>query len=151
MMAVQRDRPYGNANFLVDLGDGADVHASAAGFAEVVFPVFGVTQRAKRGRGAPVHAQAGPDAATAEHLILKRGVTGALDLYTWWHKARNSKAPQRRTVQVHLLAEDHATVVFTWRFRHARPVSLSYAPLRALDGGVLIETLELTFDRVEVA
>ena len=54
-------------------------------------------------------------------------------------------------MQVQLLAEDHPTVVFTWRFRHARPVSLSYSPLRALDGGVLIETLEIEYDRVEVA
>jgi hypothetical protein len=50
---------------------------------------------------------------------------------------------------VQLLAEDHATVVFTWRFRHARPVSLSYSPQRALDGDVLIETLEIEYDWVE--
>jgi len=165
MMAVRRDRPYCNANFLVDLGDGVDPRASAAGFAEVLFPAFVVGAAGAgphAGRGA-VEAEAGADAAmlpfvagasaagTGERLILKRGVTGALDLYAWWHKARRGKAPQRRTVQVHLLAEDQATVVFTWRFRHARPVSLSYAPLRATDGGVLIETLELEFSSVEIA
>jgi hypothetical protein len=49
------------------------------------------------------------------------------------------------------LADDHATVVFSWRFRHPRPVSLSCSPLRALEGGVLTETLEIEFDRLEVA
>lgn len=149
-MAVPRDRPYGSANFVVDLGDGSD--GPAAGFAEVIFPVFGITQPALRegdDRSPPAHAVATPGAA--ERLVLKRGVNGALNLYAWWHKARGGKAPQRRTVQVHLLAEDHASVVFSWRFRHARPVSLTYSPLRALDGGVLIETLEIEFDRVEVA
>ena len=147
-MAVQRNRPYGNAHFVVDLGDGAEGYAT--GFAEVVFPAFGVTLPAQREGDASVPAPGAP-AGAAERLILKRGVSGALNLYAWWHKARTGKAPQRRTVQVHLLADDHATVVFSWRFRHARPVSLSYSPLRALEGGVLIETLEIEFDRVEVA
>jgi phage tail-like protein len=159
MMAVQRDRPYGNANFLVDLGDGGDALASAAGFAEVVFPAFVVgaarsadhATRADAGDAAALVVPCAPGSGASERLILKRGVTGALDLYAWWHKARRGKAPQRRTVQVHLLAEDHATVVFTWRFRHARPVSLSYSPLRAMDGGVLFETLELEFDSVELS
>ena len=152
-MAEQRGRPYGNANFLVDLGDGADVHAGAAGFAEVVFPPFVVGARHRGGEhaGAAADASDAPVAGSHDRLILKRGVTGALNLYAWWHKARRGKAPQRRTVQVHLLAEDQATVVFTWRFRHARPVCLSYSPLRAMDGGVLIETLEIEFDSVEVA
>ena len=125
------------------------LRAAPTGFAEVVFPVFGVTTPVPREGDASAPAHGAPGAA--ERLILKRGVSGALNLYAWWHKARTGKAPQRRTVQVHLLADDHATVVFSWRFRHARPVSLSYSPLRALEGGVLIETLEIEFDRVEVA
>jgi phage tail-like protein len=149
VMAVQRDRPYHNANFVVDLGDGPE-GGGATGFAEVVFPAFGVTQQAQREGDASLPAPAGPASGAPERLILRRGVTGALDVYAWWHKARSGKAPKRRTVRVHLLAEDHASVVLTWRFRHARPVSLSYSPLRALDGSVLIETLELEFDRVEM-
>jgi len=149
-MAVPRDRPYGNANFVVDLGDGAE--GPAAGFAEVIFPVFGITRPALReGDDVSPPAHDGATSNAAERLVLKRGVNGALNLYAWWHKARSGKAPQRRTVQVHLLAEDHASVVFSWRFRHARPVSLSYSPLRALDGGVLIETMEIEYDRVELA
>ena len=38
----------------------------------------------------------------------------------------------------------------TWRFRNARPVSLAYSPLDALGTGVLMETIELAFDRVEM-
>lgn len=140
-MAVQRDRPYGNANFIVDLGDGA---RGAGGFAEVVFPAFVL------GEAAPPEGDAPRPAGSGGRLVLRRGVTGALDLYSWWHKALGGKAPRRRTVQVHLLADDQATVVFSWRFRHARPVSLAYSPLSALDGSVLTETIEIEFDSVEV-
>lgn len=54
-------------------------------------------------------------------------------------------------MNVKLLAEDHATVVWTWRFSNVRPVSLSYSPLRGVDGGVLMETIELSYDDVEMA
>jgi phage tail-like protein len=77
-------------------------------------------------------------------------VTGSLDLYAWWDKARKGKAPKQRTVKVSLLADDHATVVLTWYFRRTRPLSLTYSPLNALQGTVLIETIELDFETMEM-
>lgn len=130
-----RDRPCTGANFLVSFGS-ADAHAESAGFAEVIFPTFNLEAEQN---------------APAPRLVLKRGVSGSLDLYSWWDKARRGKAPQRRTVKVELLAEDQRTVVLTWRFFDARPLSLAYSPLNALEGGVVIETLELAFDRMEMA
>lgn len=132
---MTRDQPCAGANFLVSFGAG-DARSASAGFSEVIFPTFTLD----------------PPAATApeQTLLLKRGVTGSLDLYAWWNKARHGKAPQRRTVKVELLAEDHETVVMTWLFRNARPVSLAYSPLNALQVSVVIETLELAFDRMEV-
>ena len=41
----------------------------------------------------------------------------------------------RKTVTVQLLGDEHATIVMTWRFLRAYPVSLTYSPLRAMDGG----------------
>ena len=83
-------------------------------------------------------------------LVLRRGATGALDLYDWWQAAR-SGAKRGRVVTVKLLADDRATVVMTWRFRNARPVALSYSPLNALDGSALMETIDLAFETVEMA
>ena len=83
--------------------------------------------------------------------MLRRGATGALDLYEWWQAARAGSAKRGRVVTVKLLAADLATVVMTWRFRNARPLALSYSPLNALDGSVLMETIELAFDAVEMA
>lgn len=149
-MAQQRDRPYGNANFLVDFGDGK-AGSVVGGFSEVIFPVFNAGPAAA---ATPGQTATKPEIAPAEpsnRLILKRGFIGSLDLYAWWHKARDGRAPKRKTLQVKLLSEDHETVVATWRFREVRPVSLSYSPLLANEGGVLIETVEFAFDRMEMA
>ena len=89
-------------------------------------------------------------AASSRHLILRRGATGALDLYDWWDKARRGKAPRRRVVKVRLLADDQATVVMTWRFGNVQPLSLAYSPLQAMGGTILMETIELAFDAVEM-
>ena len=150
MAELRHDRPHGCANFLVEIGR-ANARSAEAGFFEVVFPPFvaGDAAADQPGDVAGVHART--DLAPANHLLLRRGATGALDLYAWWDAARRGEAPRRRVVTVKLLADDMRTVVLTWRFRNVRPVRLSYSPLRALDGGVLMETIELAFSDVEMA
>lgn len=137
-MVVRRDEPCTGSHFLVAIGehDGRD---AAAGFAEVVFPRF---ERGDERR--PL-----PDAEDAT-LRLRRGVTGRLDLYAWWDEARREKAPPARTVTIQLLANDHRTVVMTWRFLGASPVTLTYSPLNAMAGGVVMEEVSLAFERVEM-
>ena len=147
-MAQLRDRPYSGSHFLVDFGDG-NAWTASGGFSEVIFPEFVIT----RGKRAPRAAQPPADSIVERqrrHLILKRGVLGALDLYDWWNRARLGKAPKRRVLKIHLLAEDQRTVVMSWRFINVRPVVLAYSPLRAAETSVLIETLELAFDRMEM-
>ena len=53
-------------------------------------------------------------------------------------------------LKVHLLAEDQRTVVMSWRFTNVRPVSLAYSSLHAIETGVLIETLEVAFDKMDM-
>ena len=147
--APQATRPHLNAHFLVDLGR-ADATDPDHGFCEVVFPEFRIppAKRVKRGR-APT-ALPPPSESHSRHLILRRGVTGSRDLYDWWDQARRGKARQPRTVTVHLMTPDLSRAVLTWRFYKARPVCLSYAPLNALQATVLIESVELEFDRMEM-
>ena len=147
-MAEVRDRPYPSSHFLVDFGDG-NAWTASGGFSEVIFPEFVIT-RGKR----PPRAPQPPADSIAErqrrHLILRRGALGSLDLYDWWNRAHLGKAPKRRVLKIHLLAEDQRTVVMSWRFINVRPVVLAYSPLRAAETSVLIETLELAFDRMEM-
>lgn len=146
-MAVERDHPYGNARFIVDLGLG-DPQSARHGFRVVAFPVFDAATSATPGRivkGAP------PVAASAgvERLVLSRGATGSLDLYAWWNAVRSGKPPKGRTATVDLLGEEGKPVM-RWTFRNVRPVTLTWSPLDAMDGGVLMETVELAFDSMEV-
>jgi T4-like virus tail tube protein gp19. len=151
MAEARHDRPHGSAHFLVEIGR-ANARAAEAGFFEVLFPSFAIADAAAGKRAEDSSAPAGVDTSpTNDCLVLRRGATGALDLYMWWDAARRGEAPRRRVVTVKLLADDLRTVVLTWRFRNVRPVRLSYSPLRALDGGVLMETIELAFDGVEMA
>ena len=148
-MAHLRDRPCGISNFLVDFGDGKS-QSPAGGFSEVVFPPFEAQPTAVDDA---VGTAVKPDAAlptSSNRLLLRRGFVGSLDLYVWWNEVRSGRVSKRRTVQVQLLSEDHETVVVTWRFREARPVSLSYSPLLANQSGILVESTEFAFDRMEM-
>jgi phage tail-like protein len=146
MTETRQLRPHGNAHFLVEIGRTSE-RAAEAGFCEVIFPRFIAAPTGQRSSMMPSEAAGPPD----DRLVLRRGATGALDLYEWWQAARKGGAQRGRMVTVKLLADDLATVVMTWRFRKARPVALSYSPLNALDGSVLMETVELAFDTVEMA
>jgi phage tail-like protein len=149
-VAILRDRPYANSNFLVDFGNGK-VRAVTAGFSEVIFPEFVIAgdEQSAAARAEQLHADS-VCSRQNNHLVLKRGVIGSLDLYDWWNKTRRGKAPKRRILKIQLLSEDHDTIVLTWRFYNVRPVTLAYSPLRANESGIVIETLELAFDRMEM-
>ena len=150
-MAVMRDRPYTNSNFLVEFRD-EDGYSMTAGFAEVIFPPFTIEQAAPR-QGEPIVSQdvEATAANTGNHLVLKRGQSGDLDVYAWWHDARQGKTAKRRTLKIELLSEDHSTVVLTWHFQNVYPVSLSYSPLRAMEGSIVMESVELAFESVEMS
>lgn len=145
-MAVRRDTPCGGGNFLVAIGD-RDPQAPSAGFSEVIFPPFSDGATSRPDGGATTR-----DAidAQAPRLVLRRAATGDLDLYRWWDEGRRDGRPARRTVVVQLLAEDHETVVLTWQFHGARPIALGYSPLNAVDGALVIESIELAFEHVEM-
>jgi hypothetical protein len=136
-----RDRPFLNTNFTVTL-EPPDSASRSMGFCEVILPELPVRRPAKP-------AAAGSD-AIVPRLVLRRGFDGAADLRNWWKDTRRRKTPRPRTVVVQLLAEDCATVVATWIFTGARPVSIGYSPLNASEPAVLIETVTLEFEDVEL-
>ena len=137
----RRDRPFLNTNFSVLL-ESPDSASRSMGFCEVLLPELPVRR--------PTKLAAAGSEAVAPRLVLRRGFDGATDLRDWWKDTRRYKTPRTRTVIVRLLAEDCATVVATWIFSGARPVSLAYSPLHASEAAVLIETIALEFEDVEL-
>lgn len=136
-MKDERDsRPAAGCHFRVELADG-NGRSTEIACAEVTFPTL----------------SARPDASEAhadEQLVLRRATSADGVLHDWWDKARRGRAPQRRTVRVMLLSPDHERVVKRWRFRNARPVTLHYTPLNAMEGALVMESLAIAFDGVEI-
>lgn len=136
-MNEHREAPVVGNRFLVSIGDVDGQHPSA-GFAEVIFPPFDHRR------------EAGPASADpASLLVLRRGVTGRLDLYDWWDVTRLENTPPTRTVTIQLLGDD-LRAVMTWRFLRAYPVTLTYSPLNAMTTSVVMEQVALAFERVEI-
>lgn len=140
-MAVQRHDPYRSYNFRVGLGGRA---RATSGFSEVRLPTLLVRPDVADGVGANL-----ADEASA-HLVLRRGFTGSRDLQAWWEQERRAKRSAGRVVVVELLDETNRELAASWRFSGCRPVALHYSPLNALESGVVVETIVLSFDDVEI-
>ncbi len=149
-MAVIRERPYSNYNFLVDLGTG-ETEGPQAGFSEVILPasVLDVIEY-RSGNEKESGVRKIPGRAHYGNVVFKRGVIGSLDLYQWWNDTRNGNINSFRTVTVQLQDEEHTAVVLTWKFMRAWPVRYEFSPLEAKGKDTLIEILELAFERIEM-
>ena len=149
-MSVQRDRPYPNSNFLVDLGDGV-TDTPQAGLIEVVFPDARIRVfEYRNGNDKSNEPQKITTQTEYGNLVLRRATSGALNWYQWWSDVRNGDQHGFRTVTVQLRNEDHTQVVLTWKFLRARPVNHRFAPLVGHDNAALVETLDLAFERLEM-
>jgi phage tail-like protein len=149
-MAVLRDRPYAQFNFLVDLGTG-QTDGPQAGFqecSEIEMSVDVIEYRNGNEKENSVRKITGLNKAT--DVTLKRGVIGSLDLYQWLDDIRNGDQGAVRTVVIHLMNEDHTTVVQTWKLLRARIVKHVSGPFNAKASDVAMEELVLAYERLEL-
>ncbi len=149
-MAVLRDRPYCNFNFLVDLGTG-DTAGPDAGFEEVILPdvrVDVIEYRNGNDKENSVRKLTGLD--HCGNVVLKRGIVGSLNLYHWYNEIRNGNQQALRNVTIQLQNEDHTAVVQTWKLLRARIVGLRWGPLHAKSKEVAVEYAELACERLEM-
>jgi phage tail-like protein len=148
-MAVLRDRPYVQFNFLVDLGNGTD--GADAGFQEVSGIGMEVTvseYRAGNHKENSVMKITGMNKST--DVTLKRGVIGSLTLYQWLNDIRNGNQSALRNVVVHLQNEDHTSVVQTWKLLRARIIKHTSGPMNAKGTDVAMEEMVLAYERLEM-
>jgi phage tail-like protein len=149
-MAVLRDRPYVQFNFLVDLGNNV-TDGPQAGFQEcsnIGMEVTVAEYRAGNMKENSVQKITGMNKAT--DVTLKRGVIGALDLYQWLDQIRNGDQAAFRTVLIQLQSEDHTTVVQTWKLLRARIIKHVSGPLNAKGTDVAMEELTVAYERLEM-
>jgi phage tail-like protein len=149
-MAVLRDRPYVQFNFLVDLGTG-ETEGPDAGFQEVSNIGMEVTVAEYRNgndKENSVRKITGLNKAT--DVTLKRGIIGSLSLYQWLNDIRNGNQSAYRTVTIQLQNEDRTAVVMTWKLLRARIIKHVSGPLNAKGSDVAMEELTLAYERLEM-
>jgi phage tail-like protein len=143
-VAVQRDNPYANFNFVVDIGGGDEI-----AFAEAELPAaeIGVIEY-REGADKTNAVRKLPGRVRYDKLVLRRGIAGDLALWQWFKEVRDGQ-PTRRDVRVTLLDEARNPVQ-QWRFRDAWPAKYDPSDLNAKGNEVLIETFELAVESVDV-
>ncbi|HEU0295585.1 MAG TPA: phage tail protein [Anaerolineales bacterium] len=149
-MAVLRERPYVQFNFLVDLGTG-NTEGAEAGFQECSGIGMEVTVSEYRNgneKENSVRKITGLNKST--DVTLKRGVIGSLNLYQWLNQIRNGDQNALRTVTIHLQNEDHTSIVQTWKLLRARITKHTSGPLNAKGTDVAMEELVLAYERLEM-
>lgn len=153
-MAVYRERPYVQFNFLVDLGEeGTDPLQYQAGFQEVSGIGMEVTVAEYRNgneKENSVRKITGLNKST--DVTLKRGVIGSLNLYNWLDQIRNGDQKKAlRTVTISLQDEAHSeTPVQKWKLMRARIIKHTSGPLNAKGTDVAMEELVLAYERLEM-
>ena len=148
-MAVFRDLPYAQFNFLVDLGNGTE--GPEAGFQEcsaISTSVDVIEYRNGNDRENSVRKITGLNKAA--DVTLKRGVIGSLALYNWLNQIRNGDQGAIRTVTIQLLNEDHTQVAMAWKLLRARIIKHTSGPFNAKGNDVAIEEIVLAYERLEL-
>ncbi|MEO5739479.1 MAG: phage tail protein [Vicinamibacterales bacterium] len=148
-MAVLRELPYGQFNFLIDLGTG-HTEGPEAGFQEcsgISMSVDVIEYRNGNDKENNTRKITGLTKVT--DITLKRGIIGSLSLYSWLNQIRNGDSALR-TVTIQLQNEDHTQVVMTWKLIRARIIKHTSGPFNAKGTDVAIEELTLAYDRLEM-
>ncbi len=149
-MAVLRDRPYAQFNFLVDLGTG-ETDGPEAGFQECSAISMSVDViEYRNGNEKENHPRKLTGLQRVSDVTLRRGIIGSLNLYKWLDQIRNGDAAAFRTVVIHLQNEDHTANVMTWKLLRARIVKHTSGPLNAKGTDVAMEELTLAYERLEI-
>jgi phage tail-like protein len=81
--------------------------------------------------------------------VLERGVVPPDNEFFAWLNTARFGTVERRDVVISLLDEDHQPSM-SWRLRSCFPVALDWSPLDAQHSQVLIETLRLAVESMDV-
>jgi len=149
-VAVLRERPYAQFNFLVDLGTG-NTDGPEAGFqecSEIGMSVDVIEYRNGNEKENAVRKLTGLN--RVNDVTLRRGIIGSLNLYQWLDQIRNGDAAAYRTVLIHLMSEDHTQTVQTWKLLRARIIKHTSGPLNAKGTDVAMEELTLAYERLQL-
>jgi len=143
MPPVNRNDPYGNFNFMVEI-DGI----TQAGFAEVVMPEGSVVVIQYREGNERNTVRKMPGPVSYGNIILRWGCTNSAELYNWWKTVVDGQTA-RRNMSIILLDEGRNQVK-RWNVGNAFPVRYHIGDLNAKGKDALIEELEIAHEGFEL-
>jgi phage tail-like protein len=136
--------PYRNYNFRVEIEGLPELQ-----FREVAIPATTIQVVEYREGGDPVSGTRKlPGRYETGNVVLRRGIDLELALWEWFRATRDGDLDRRNVTIVLLDAERRD--VRRWRVERAWPVSYAFGSLHGHGNEVVIETLELACERVEV-
>lgn len=97
----------------------------------------------------PLHLPDGEstDPAIRQTVTLRRAVGPSRMLYDW-NQSRVFKKDDRRVVTIVLLDQAGGRPANIWQLVNARPVRWSGPDLNAMENGVAVEEIEITYDNI---
>ena len=143
-MPIQRDNPYANFNFVVEI-DGIEVGA----FSEVDLPDATIEAiEYREGSDPGSGARKLPGRVSYANVVLKRGLTGRTDLWNWFKATRDGspRAAERGDRAPRRGPQAGAAVAAPGRLAGA----LCLERLNGRGNEVVIETLELAYEGLEL-
>lgn len=145
MATTSRHDPFKDYSFLVEIDGVADT-----AFSEV----SGLSAEAevieyREGSDKLTSSRKLPGRVRYGDVTLRRGVTTSRVLFDWWMTAVNGNV-QRRNVAV-ILLDDARQEVRRWLLREAWIAKFEIGPLQAKGNEVLIESILLTHEGLELA
>ena len=143
-MAVQRDNPYANYNFAVDIGLGDNTW-----FAEVEIPAGEIEViEYREGADKTSAARKLPGRVRYGNAVLRRGISGRTELFEWWKAVRDGAIDRRNVVIT--LNDEQQNPVQRWVLRNAWPTKYDPGDLNAKGKEVVLETVELAVEGIEI-
>jgi len=118
-----------------------------AGFLEVAIGETTIEAIDYREGNEPAHVRKLPGLTKYGNITLKWGTTASNELFNWWKSGADGNV-QRRNMVVSLLDEQR-NVVKRWVMHNVWPVRYAVSPLVAMEGCVVIETLECAVESLE--
>lgn len=151
-MAAKGDYPLPSFHFMVEWGNELRI-----GFTEI----SGLSAETsvieyREGNSRNYNKSKQPGLTKYSNVTLKRGVfLDDHDFFREWRKTffyqegNKTGSMYRRTVIIKLLNENHEPVL-TWRLHNAWPCKISWSPLKADGNEVVIESMELVHEGLEI-
>lgn len=143
-------RPFSSFNFAVRIQVAGSELCDAA-FSECSGLESTMEPKTYREGGNNVRQYQLPAPVSYGQLTLRRGMTDSFDLWSWFD--RSSRSVHYGTgalVFVDVLSTDGSETEATFRLAHCVPVKIKAPDLKAQEGGIAVEEMQVAYERLQL-